>query len=327
MGNVSTPISLNQWVYVGDNPIMRTDPSGFCYIDDSSSRCIPPEHPTYYPNGLTEGSLYNTPVGEAASYNSQVKSYGGQQLWQVYLQMTCEQNTWWYADQANAFNLEMFIGLMILQEANIKFTPGDETNVTLDPNYRDRAELVTEVVGTVIKYGGHKNYGCYGISCLSSIFNFWAEHSQVAHNLMNDYYHLIYDDREQRSIADSHLDKYAEGGPASIGVYYSRKTGNRTPSQLLKVLSEANRLGNNALHNPAYQIQNGPIMYGLNSHWTNQLGSAKYNIRAGTRNGIDSRTVYYYTPDGIIFYTESQYGHWHAELGDIVDQTDPMPIH
>ncbi|MEP7134756.1 MAG: hypothetical protein ABI904_07460 [Chloroflexota bacterium] len=177
---------------------------------------------------MTEGSLYTPPWGSPANYSSQVKTYGGRQLWQVYLAMTCEHNnTWWYADPLNTFDYEMFIGLMILQEADIHFTPGGgDTNVTLTSDYLVRAELVTKVVGTVMKYGGFRNYSCSGESCLSSIFNFWADHSQVARNLIDDYYHLVYHKDTLTSSADTTLNEYAGGGPAGIGGYYHRTTNN-----------------------------------------------------------------------------------------------------
>jgi hypothetical protein len=259
---------------------------------------------------------------------SQVKTYGGRQLWRVYLEMVCETDSWWYADPSNVFDYEMFIGLMILQEANIMFTSSDESNATLNPDSLMRAEMVAEVVGTVLKYGGFRDYSCSagsGRTCTASLFNFWADHSQVARNLINDYYHLVWDEEQQRSVADMDLSEYAASGPASVGTYYNRQTGNKTPPQLMKILSEARRLGYNAIHNPAYAIPNGPIMYGLNSQWTRKLSSDPYNVPAGRKNGTGRETIYYYTTDGIIFYTASQYGYWRGQLGGIVDNTDPMP--
>jgi len=315
-------------MYTKGNPVNLTDPSGhdpwWCEGRANEQECINSWVISQTENkpGLTKGSLFNTPIGEPATQISQVKTYGGRQLWRVFLEMLCENDAWWHADPSNKFSYEMFIGLMIFQEANMQFTPGDEFNVTLTSDSLKRADLITKVVATVMKYGGFKEYSCgnTGGNCQASIFNFWADHSQVSRNLINDYYELFWNEEKKRSVPDYALDKYAGSGPASIGQYYNRKSGNRTPPQLIKVLSEASRLGNNALHDPLFATQNGPIMYGLNSNWTRQLSLR--GVRPYYENGPE---IYYYTPEGVIFYTESQYGYWRGVLGSTVDQMDAMP--
>jgi hypothetical protein len=55
-GDYNRPLSLNRWNYVEGNPINRTDPSGFCYIDDQSDECIP------YEPGPPNTSNYNEKI-------------------------------------------------------------------------------------------------------------------------------------------------------------------------------------------------------------------------------------------------------------------------
>lgn len=328
-GNANSPMSFNRWNYGDSNPISHIDPTGTCWVTVGTKREWLPDgaqvcQPDY---GMTPGAFYNTPISSRAqiSTNSLAQVFGGKQLWKVYLAMTCKTDAWWYADLAHPFDYELFIGLMIIQEANIQYRI-DGNIVTFNSDYLKRAEVISDVVATVSKYGGHNNYSCppIHVSCISSVFNFWADHSEVAQARINELYHLIWNADQDRDVADMNIDEYANSGPASIGQYYSRVNPNeRITQDLVAVLSQARIWGHEALNKTAKP--DGPIMYGSDPNWTGKLGTDYKLIPGNNINGTVRNTIYYYQADGWIAYTASQYAFWKGELGNIVDNMKVIP--
>jgi hypothetical protein len=353
-------MSFNRWNYVEGNPINRTDPTGQCWImEDGDGRWYPdnsfqchrsnaPEPP--YMDGLTEGQLINFHESNDPPRENQVReengsaAFGGAMLSKVYRAMCGDVDAWWNAGPK--FDLETFVGILIIQEASFRwghsekepehmknpfYGSGDDTYISSAT--LDRANYIAQVVATVTKYGdqspdpSHQSYTCPAGTtgaCVSGVLNWWAAQSETAQDWIRDYYHFIQEvtlDGSKRTSIDGRLDGHYKGGVGDVDV--NRRSKNQ---RFWTIFSLARQYGFNALHNSSYAIQDGPVKFGNNTTMARELPNR--GVQPGY-NGTGRQTIYYYTADGWVVYTASQYGYWHNpdKLGSIIDMTDSSPSH
>ena len=337
-------MSFNRWNYTDSNPVNRIDPSGNCWVEYQGDFIWVPadgypfcygrsnESEPAYTAGMTEGELINFHPSNDPPRENQVREwadspYGGAMLSDVYQAMCDDGDAWWNAGPK--FDLETFVGLMIMQESSFRWADATEgsDDTSINEYSQEQAKYITQVVATVLKYGDHvpehQSWTCPpGTSgaCVSGLFNFWAGHSEVARDWIKDYYHFI-QDNDGTSI-DGKLDGHYTGGVGDVSTNRWKKN-----QRFWAVFTQARLHGFNALHNPAYAIPYGPIMYGNNTAWTYELPRPNpkhpQKVTPGY-HGIGKQTVYYYW-DTFIVYTASQYSYWHGAIGDKVNQKDPSP--
>ena len=163
------PLDYDRFNYVRNNAVKYTDPSGHKTVCKGNicSDDVP------YQSLTRAGDKVK--AGTPGEYT---RKFGGAELHQVYLLMKAETNAWWY--QNGDFSIEMFIGLLIIQEANYG------NNV-----YDNEAGNVISLTSAQNVYvGGNRPATCPGgpgDHCFGGALNYWAAYSEVAQDLIRDH--------------------------------------------------------------------------------------------------------------------------------------------
>jgi len=264
------PQALNRYAYVFNNPLKYVDPSGH---DPCTG--IPG---TYMPDcGVNDDETSPDPViltrGNPQKKIKQ-RPYGGVEVKALFDMMMGATSGWWHT--GGSFNLETFVGLMIMHEA---------------AGQAEFATWIATAVAQQLYVGGNRPPYCPSGTCVNGLFNFLAAYSESVHRLIDSYV------RGAISIM-----KYSGyGGFARLG-----------EAEIQRRLGEAATWGNQALH-PASLI---PDRYYAPTDWGNFSKINIALTDKGAQIGTGRNQVLYRSADRVFYVmTALQVNYWNGVAG------------
>jgi RHS repeat-associated protein len=303
-GDDRQPMSYNRWNYTDGNPVNRLDPSGQCWVTVSGSSGLvwvsDGTTPCPLIQGLTLGKVGTLPAG-AANGAIYVQAYGGAQLAAIYNMMTTCNSAWWNEE---LFDVDSFIGLMLLSEANFAFKDKDPNGTTHGTYADNRLKALVTVAATVVyEGGGNGNWKCDQSkegNCLASVLNYFAAYSAVSKSMILDYYQAT----GNPAGFDHVLNGWLNSGPLNAA--------HSLPPQLHEILQVAHQAGLDA-RNSNNAMPGGPTEYG--NYDKDFAIFIKGCVGSGSENtfgGTGKKEVYYYVDDFFV-WTKDQEDYWKTQ--------------